>query len=48
MTNPSEVLREAMAALRGQPDADVEVALGGIDWVLWWLQERADMLDSAS
>lgn len=42
----ARALREAMVTLRDQENADVEVALGGIDWVLGWLRERADRIEA--
>lgn len=42
-----EALREARAALLDDDaDADVEVALGGIDWILGWLRERANEIEA--
>jgi hypothetical protein len=38
----AEALQDVMVTLRDTPEADVEVALGGIDWVLGWLREQAE------
>ncbi len=40
----AKTIRTLLEDLRTTPEADVEVALGGVDWVLGWLREQADQI----